>query len=68
MMVAAVNPAFVITTSLNDNDVLLGRGIGPSYFIGNKRMAKLVESRKEEYNSIRSYKKKISIKLLFCSL
>jgi hypothetical protein len=39
--------AFV--TELTPNDVILGRGAGPSQFVGNKQFRSLAEQRKEEY-------------------
>ena len=40
--------------SLNENDVLLGRGRGPSEYIGNKHFRRLVKSRKEKYTSMKA--------------
>ena len=47
--------------SLNPDDVLLGRGRGPSKFIGNKRFLELVKRRKDDYTSNESYKGKAII-------
>ena len=46
---------------LNDNDVLCGRGLGASQFIGNKRFRDLVDTRKKEYNAEYSYLEKAEI-------
>jgi hypothetical protein len=46
---------------LNDNDVLLGRGVGPSHWVGNKRFRDLIDSRKAEYIAIESYNDKAVI-------
>lgn len=35
--------------ALNDNDVLLGRGSGPSEYVGNKRFRHIVSENREEY-------------------
>lgn len=44
-----------LVTSVNPNDVILGRGSGPSQFIGNKRFRSIVEQHQGEYNSIRGH-------------
>jgi hypothetical protein len=46
---------------LNEDDVLLGRGIGPSTYIGNVKMRDLAETCKDDYVSIISYKAKSKI-------
>jgi hypothetical protein len=46
-----------LVTSVNPNDVILGRGSGPSQFIGNKRFRSIVEQHQQEYNSIRGHQK-----------
>ena len=46
---------------LNDNDVLCGRGLGASKFIGNKRFRDLVDARRDEYVSEDSYNEKAVI-------
>ena len=46
---------------LNENDALLGRGAGPSNFIGNRRFQDLMESRREEYSSKSSSIDKVRI-------
>ena len=51
-------PTGALVASLNENDVLLGRGVGPSQYIGNKRFRRLVESRKAEYVALDSYNDK----------
>jgi len=48
-------------TSLSDNDVLLGRGLGYARYVGNKRFLRLVRKRKMEYKSIKSYNAKAQI-------
>jgi len=48
---AAANSYDTTITSLNDNDVLCGRGTGPNKFIGNKRFRQYVKTRKQEYSS-----------------
>jgi hypothetical protein len=47
-----------LVTELNDYDVILGRGAGPSQFIGNLRLRNRVEARQEEYVSITTFKHK----------
>lgn len=47
-----------LITLLNTNDVLLGRGMGPSQFIGNKHFRRLVAKRKKEYCSVPGNKEK----------
>jgi len=42
-----------LITSLAPKDVLLGRGLGPNEWRGNRRFRELIEQRKEEYNSTR---------------
>ena len=42
-------------TALNPNDVLMGRGRGPSQYIGNRLFLELVDTRKDEYTSTESY-------------
>lgn len=37
-------------TTLNENDVLLGRGRGPSQYVGNQKFLSLVKTKKQEYN------------------
>ena len=41
--------------ALKPNDVLMGRGRGPSQYIGNRRFLELVDTRKDEYTSTVSY-------------
>ena len=48
-------------TALNEHDVLFGRGLGSSQYIGSKCFRRLVEGRKEEYTSTKSYKQKAVI-------
>ena len=55
-------------TSLNDNDVMLGRGTGPNEFIGNRRFRDLIEQRQEEYNSIRGPNKHAEKRLIACEV
>lgn len=55
--VDAINNSRLIYV-LNENDVLLGRGIGPRHYVGNMKMFELVHERRELYNSLRSYKEK----------
>jgi hypothetical protein len=43
---------------MNDNDVLCGRGSGPSQFIGNRRFRSLVEALHTEYSSTPTNKAK----------
>jgi hypothetical protein len=45
-----------LITSLDHNDVILGRGAGPSQFIGNLRFRSRVEERQEEYLSLKAHK------------
>jgi hypothetical protein len=45
-----------LITSLNHNDVILGRGAGPSLFIGNLRFRSRVDERQEEYLSLKAHK------------
>jgi hypothetical protein len=51
----------MVVTSLNDNDVLLGRGCGAKNSEGNDRFQSLILTRKEEYMSLESYKEKRAI-------
>ena len=46
---AAFSTFPAVITSLNRNDVLLGRGTGPSEYVGNKLFRKHVHTRREEY-------------------
>jgi hypothetical protein len=46
----------VLITSLNPNDVILGRGAGPSQFIGNLRFRSRVEERQKEYVANKGHK------------
>ena len=55
---AAESSTVELISVLGPNDILLGRGIGPSHYIGNKRFRDVVASRKEEYTSTKSYKRK----------
>lgn len=48
-------------TSLNDNDVLLGRGRGSSKFIGNLRFRDVVKQYKKEYNAATTHNDKVII-------
>jgi len=48
-------------TSLNDNDVLFGRGTGPTTYIGNQRFRDLCDEHKVAYNSETKYKPKSAI-------
>jgi len=43
--------ARLIVPSLNENDVLLGRGKGPSNYVGNNRFLDIIKERREEYTS-----------------
>lgn len=58
MAVVASNNNANLITELNDDDVLLGRGKGPSNFIGNKRFLALCKARQEEYVSKESFREK----------
>lgn len=53
-------------TTIRDNDVLLGRGLGFSNHIGNKRFLAVVDEYKNEYNTTQSYrlKKQISLQVM----
>jgi hypothetical protein len=44
--------------ALNDNDVLLGRGTGPSQYVGNKRFRRIVNEYREEYVACSKHKEK----------
>lgn len=48
-------PAPVLITTPNDNDVLLGRGTGPNRHPGNQHFRSLVAARRGAYNSTRSH-------------
>jgi hypothetical protein len=50
-----------LITELNDNDVLLGRGSGPSQFVGNRGFRALVDDRRDEYNWAHKNKEKNEI-------
>ena len=47
-----------LITSLNHNDVLMGRGTRQNEFIGNKRFRSIIERHKEEYRSAQKLKAK----------
>jgi hypothetical protein len=47
-----------LISSVNPNDVILGRGLGPSQFIGNQQFRSIVEQYQEEYTSIRGHQKR----------
>jgi hypothetical protein len=51
----------ILITELNSNDVLLGRGSGPSQFVGNRRFRALVDEHKEDYNAAHRNKEKKKI-------
>ena len=55
------DPTTKMTSSLNANDVLLGRGKGSSDYIGNVRFRSLVNERKEEYTGSDNYNEKSMI-------
>lgn len=48
-------------TTLNENDVLLGRGRGPSTFIGNKKFSDLVMEYKSRYKATNKFNEKMVI-------
>jgi hypothetical protein len=48
-------------SDLNPHDVLLGRGTGPSDYIGNRAFRALCDDRKEQYTSLNQYKPKAAI-------
>jgi hypothetical protein len=50
-----------LITVLRPDDVLLGRGTGPSQYIGSKRFRAIVDERKEEYIASDQYKPKEKI-------
>ena len=54
-------PVESVVTVLRANDVLLGRGSGPSQYIGSQRFRKLVETRKAEYTACKKVKEKDKI-------
>jgi hypothetical protein len=53
---AASSNSSVLITSLNDNDVILGRGAGPSQYIGNLRFRSHIKKRQEEYIAIATHR------------
>jgi hypothetical protein len=55
---SAANSSGDLITSLNDNDVILGRGAGPSQFVGNLRFQSRIEKRQEEYLLITAHRHK----------
>lgn len=57
---AALKPAQEITT-LQENDVISGRGSGPNEFIGNQKFRDLVDARRREYNLAKSHGQKTQV-------